>query len=112
MYGIFDEILCSFFFIIFSYNTGIRIERNYQLFWESQEARSLHYALNYTLLYHVLLGFDVYDDCGLAQKTMSQALDVLDGPILGTPSCTDGMQCHIGMFVPTFTVLSPYIKQT
>ncbi|KAH3880595.1 uncharacterized protein LOC127878558 [Dreissena polymorpha] len=46
---------------------------------------------------NVKIGFDVHDDCGLNRKSMSRALDVLDGPVLGTTSCKANDKCQIGL---------------
>jgi hypothetical protein len=45
-------------------------------------------------------GFDVFDDCGIPRNTMARALDILDGPILGTQQCLDAApdSCNIGKF--------------
>ncbi|XP_053378341.1 uncharacterized protein LOC123530210 isoform X2 [Mercenaria mercenaria] len=47
----------------------------------------------------VKIGFDVFDDCGIPRNTMARALDILDGPILGTEECKNSRTttCNIGI---------------
>ncbi|KAL4225918.1 hypothetical protein ACF0H5_013906 [Mactra antiquata] len=47
----------------------------------------------------IKLGFDVYDDCGIAKKALSNALDILDTPILGTKECAsnNNTACTVGV---------------
>ncbi|WAR26522.1 hypothetical protein MAR_012226 [Mya arenaria] len=46
-------------------------------------------------------GFDVIDTCGLSRKSLSAALHVLDGPVLGTASCGAVDVCNIGIIGPS-----------
>lgn len=49
----------------------------------------------------VRLGFDVYDDCGIFRNTIGRALDVFDGAVLGSSSCTNRTACQIGIISAT-----------
>lgn len=60
------------------------------------------------LIKYLFAGFDVYDDCGLAQKTMSLALDVLDGPVLGSSTCKENSICNLGKAALIKTQLNIY----